>query len=216
MNFNDFENETVIMMSGDSVTDAGRARPVGTYFCGLGGGYVNRVHEMITAACPEKRIKVINMGISGETSRHVAARWVSDLNEIKPDYATLMIGVNDIWRSYDTYMNPEMAVDAEEYEKNLRSILENSKQLKGMMLISPIFFELNREDKLMKRVIEYSAINKRLAEEYGVDFCDLQPEIDRLCSAIYCTTFSGDRVHPGPVAHYAMAKEILKKMNFKF
>lgn len=216
MNFNDFPSSAVLMMSGDSVTDAGRAYPVGSYLNGLGRGYVNYFHEMITAAVPEKRIKVVNMGISGETSRQVAARWVANLNDIKPDYATLMIGVNDIWRSYDTYMEPDRAVSAEEYEKNLRFILENSKSLKGFMLISPIFFEPNKDDIFMKRILQYSAICKRLAEEYAVDYCNLQPEIDRLCAAIYPTTFSGDRVHPGPVAHLAIAREILKQMNFKF
>lgn len=102
MNFNEIANGSVIMLSGDSVTDAGRAYPTGTYRTGLGGGYVNRMHEIITAAYPEKKIKIVNKGISGETSRQVAARWLADLEEVKPDYATLMIGVNDVWRSYDT------------------------------------------------------------------------------------------------------------------
>ena len=173
MNFNEIANGSVIMLSGDSVTDAGRAYPTGTYRTGLGGGYVNRMHEIITAAYPEKKIKIVNKGISGETSRQVAARWLADLEEVKPDYATLMIGVNDVWRSYDAYLEPGIAVSADEYEKNLRFILENTKTLKGFMLISPIFFELNREDTFMKRIIEYSGICKRLADEYGVAYCDL-------------------------------------------
>lgn len=216
MNFKDFKKGTVLMMSGDSVTDAGRSRPIGTYLNGLGGGYVNRVHEIVTAYKPEMLVKVVNMGISGETSRQVAARWESDLEAVKPDYATLMIGVNDVWRSYDTYLDTYMAVDAEEYEKNLRFILSHSGSLKGMMLISPIFFELNKEDIFMKRITEYSGICKRLASEYGADFCDLQPEIDRLCRSVYTTTFSPDRVHPAPVSHFAIAKEILKHINFEF
>ena len=216
MNFNEIANGSVIMLSGDSVTDAGRAYPTGTYRTGLGGGYVNRMHEIITAAYPEKKIKIVNKGISGETSRQVAARWLADLEEVKPDYATLMIGVNDVWRSYDAYLEPGIAVSADEYEKNLRFILENTKTLKGFMLISPIFFELNREDTFMKRIIEYSGICKRLADEYGVAYCDLQPEIDRVSSAIYTTTFSGDRVHPGPVACMAIAREVLRHMNFNF
>lgn len=115
-----------------------------------------------------------------------------------------------------THLEPGIAVSADEYEKNLRFILENTKTLKGFMLISPIFFELNREDTFMKRIIEYSGICKRLADEYGVAYCDLQPEIDRLSSAIYTTTFSGDRVHPGPVACMAIAREVLRHMNFNF
>ena len=84
MNFNEFKKGSVLMMSGDSVTDAGRSYPIGTYFTGLGGGYVNRVHEIITAYKPEMRVKVVNMGISGETSRQVAARREANLEAVSP------------------------------------------------------------------------------------------------------------------------------------
>lgn len=216
MDINTFEKGSVLMVSGDSVTDCGRARPIGSYIFGLGNGYVNRMHEIITSYYPEKEIKVVNMGISGETSRQVVARWDADIAAVKPDYAALMIGVNDVWRRHDAYMDKEIGVHADEYEANLRGIIERSRSLKGLMLITPIFFELNKSDPFMREIDECSGICRRLAKEYGVDFCDVQPEIDRIISAQYTSTFSPDRVHPGPVAHYTLAHEILRQMNFKF
>ncbi|MGI6715802.1 MAG: SGNH/GDSL hydrolase family protein [Eubacteriales bacterium] len=217
MNFRDFEKNSVILMSGDSVTDCNRARPYGTYTTGLGDGYVKRIHEIITATYPEKEIKIVNAGISGETSRHVRARWISDIENIKPDYATLLIGVNDVWRKHDYYMDKHMAVGIEEYEDNIRFITDYAvKNLKGFALISPFYLELNRKDIFMKDVLAYAEVCKKVAAEYGCDYIDLQPEIDRLCKALYTKAFSPDRVHPGPVAHYAMARYILKQWKFKF
>lgn len=206
------------MMSGDSVTDCGRGYPYGEYRYGtLGSGYVNKLHEIVSAAYPEKEIKIVNSGISGETSRQVKARWASDLKAVKPDYATLMIGVNDVWRHYDAYMDKEIAVDIDEYESNVRSILDESKLLKGIMLISPIYFELNKQDEFMKQITAYSCVCKKLADEYAnAVFFDLQPTIDSLISKRYAISFSPDRVHPGAVAHMAIANAILKSLNFRF
>lgn len=217
MNFKDFEKNTVILMSGDSVTDSSRGRPYGTYTNGLGDGYVKRIHEIISATYPEKEIKIVNSGISGETSRQVRARWINDIETVKPDYATLLIGVNDIWRKHDFYMDKQVAVGIEEYEENIRFITEYAvKNLKGFTLISPFYLELNRKDLFMKDVLAYSAVCKKAANEYNCNHIDLQPELDRLCKALYTKVFSYDRVHPGPVAHYAIARYILKQWKFKF
>ncbi|MDD4124478.1 MAG: SGNH/GDSL hydrolase family protein [Eubacteriales bacterium] len=217
MNFKDFEKNSVIMMSGDSVTDCGRGRPYGTYLTGLGDGYVKRMHEIVTATYPEFEIKFINTGISGETSRQVRARWISDIEGSKPDYATLLIGVNDIWRKHDFWMDKEVAVHIDEYEDNLRYITEYSvKNLKSFTLIAPFYLELNKKDMFMQDVIAYSAVCKKLASEYGCGFIDLQPELDRLCKTLYTKVFSPDRVHPTQVTHYAIARYILKQWKFKF
>ncbi|MDL2287541.1 SGNH/GDSL hydrolase family protein [Eubacteriales bacterium OttesenSCG-928-G02] len=217
MNIKDFNKNTTILMSGDSVTDCNRARPYGTYRYGLGTGYVLRMHEMLQVLAPEKEIKLVNAGISGETSRNVKNRWINDLEQVKPDYATLMIGVNDIWRKYDCYLDKGEAVDAAEYEENLRFIIEESlKTLKGFMLISPFYIELNKKDAFMNDIITYTEICKNLSAEYKIDFCDMQAEMNRLQKHLYTSALSPDRVHPNGVTHFAIARKILKDMNLKF
>ncbi|MEG2117868.1 MAG: GDSL-type esterase/lipase family protein [Clostridia bacterium] len=217
MDYREISNNSVIMTAGDSVTDCGRGRPYGTYrIGGLGNGYPQRLHEIITSIYPEKMIKFVNSGISGETSRQLREHWISDIEQVKPDYATIMIGVNDVWRNSDAYLDPEVGVHIDEYERNLRFVLDNSKQLKGLLLISPVFFELNKKDPFMIDIAECSAVCQKLAAEYHVGFCDIQPEIDRIISHVYTSTFSPDRVHPGAVAHFLIARAILKYVNFQF
>ena len=59
-----------LLMIGDSITDVGRAQPVAEgLFDPLGRGYVNIVSALIGAVYPHYRIRVVNMGCSGNTVR---------------------------------------------------------------------------------------------------------------------------------------------------
>jgi len=58
-----------LVMIGDSITDASRAQPVGEGLCeALGRGYVSYVDALLGAACPDRPIRVVNMGTSATCS----------------------------------------------------------------------------------------------------------------------------------------------------
>ncbi len=62
------------------MTDCGRARPFGEGRGDeYGNGYVSFVHASLTAVYPERKIRVINMGISGNTVRYPKFRWKTDV-----------------------------------------------------------------------------------------------------------------------------------------
>jgi hypothetical protein len=64
-----------LVMIGDSITDCDRKFPYGEgLFQGGGKGYVALVDAMLQTAYPEKRIRVTNMGIGGNTVRDLKAR----------------------------------------------------------------------------------------------------------------------------------------------
>ena len=205
------------MFCGDSVTDCGRGRPYGNSQTGLGAGYPSFIQNILTGTYPEKQIKIVNTGISGETSKDVRARWDSDMAAVKPDYAAIMIGVNDVWRKYDSYMYPDRQVSVAEYEDNLRYIVTDAmKKTKGFMIISPFFLDLNRNDAMRKDVDELNVILRKIAEETGAIYCDVQATIDELLAKLHSTAFAPDRVHPFPHTHYAIARCILNKIEYKF
>ena len=76
LNLHTIENGKTILLSGDSVTDCGRARPYGDYVNGLGGGYPQNLHTLITAACPEKRLRLVNAGIGGAATSAAVGRAI--------------------------------------------------------------------------------------------------------------------------------------------
>ncbi|KPV51615.1 GDSL family lipase, partial [Kouleothrix aurantiaca] len=85
------------VMIGDSITDCERARPVGEgLFGALGKGYASLADSLLQATSPEARIRVVNMGTSGNTVRDLRARWQTDVLDPQPDWPPITIGINDL------------------------------------------------------------------------------------------------------------------------
>src|SRR5690606_11200959 len=119
-----------LLFIGDSITDCERAKPAGEgLFGALGKGYVSLVDAMLQAVYPELGIRVINTGTGGNTVLDLQARWQEDVIDRKPDWLSIMIGTNDVWRQYDTPFIKEWHVDQEQYEATLRGLVEQSKPL---------------------------------------------------------------------------------------
>ncbi len=65
----------IILFTGDSITDCGRARPAGTMPNGLGDGYVSQVHSLMSATYPGQQTVILNTGISGNRVTDLETRW---------------------------------------------------------------------------------------------------------------------------------------------
>ena len=104
----EFETMTRLVFAGDSVTDMGSSQPVGEGLKDrLGFGYVRMVENLLAACYPERLIRVTNSGVSGNTSRDLLARWERDVLALKPDYLSICIGINDVWRQFDCPAMPD-------------------------------------------------------------------------------------------------------------
>ncbi|WP_295449168.1 GDSL-type esterase/lipase family protein [uncultured Thiodictyon sp.] len=100
-----------LLMIGDSITDWNRARPVGEAIVdGPGAGDVGVVNAYLTATHPERRIRVVNRGVSGNTVRDLAAGWSTDVVALRPDWLSIMIAINDVWRQFDARLLTEQHV----------------------------------------------------------------------------------------------------------
>jgi lysophospholipase L1-like esterase len=95
-------SNSTLLTTSDSITDCGRVRPAAEAVSwDLGNGYVAPIHALLGATCPGQNIRIRNTGISGSTVRDLAARWQSNVVDMKPDWLSIMIGVNDVWRQLD-------------------------------------------------------------------------------------------------------------------
>jgi lysophospholipase L1-like esterase len=137
-----------LVMIGDSITDCERARPVGEgLFDALGNGYVSFVDGLLMARYPAHGIRVVNMGLSGNTVRDLQGRWQSDVLDLRPDWLSICIGINDVWRHFDTPLQSEGQVSLEEYTRTLETLVRTTRPtLKGLILMTPYLIEPNRED----------------------------------------------------------------------
>jgi len=207
-----FEKNSVLLMIGDSITDCGRSRPVGAGE-GLGSGYVNFIHAILTAKFPKDQIKVLNAGISGDTVRHLKARWQTDVLDLSPDYLSIMIGVNDVWRKFDSPDNPGLAVGPEEYESTYRELIAQTKdKVKKIILLTPFLAETNKNEPMLALLLQYIEIVKKIAAGNNLLIVDMQSEFDKyiLSYGIEPKILAGDRVHPSQAGSMIIAKSFLK------
>lgn len=209
-----------LLFIGDSVTDVGRERPVaqGTLFNRLGRGYPHIVSGMVNALHPELGINVINTGVSGDTARRLAARWQTDVIDLHPDWLSVMIGINDVWRQFDSPCEPEEHVLLDEYESTLDELFTRTRPLLsgGLVVMAPFYIETNLQDRMRAEVARYQAACRRLAEKHHAIFVDTQAPFDRILQSRHSSFISWDRVHPNDVGHTALAMAFLRAMEFDF
>ena len=200
-----------LLMIGDSITDVGRARPVGEGNGeALGKGYVALVDAFLQARHPVGRIRVVNMGTSGDTVRELKARWKPDVLDLKPDWVSIMIGINDVWRQFDWPLQPECHVLPEEYEKTLDALVAQTRpKVRGLVLMTPYYIEPNKLDPMRARMDEYGAIVKKVAGKYETLFADTQAAFAEVLAVYYPATLAWDRVHPNLAGHMVLARSFL-------
>lgn len=201
-----------LVMIGDSITDCGRKQPIGEgLFEGLGRGYVSLVDAFLTASYPDCGIRVINTGTSGNTVRDLTARWQTDVLDLKPDWVSIMIGINDVWRQFDQPLITESHVYLDEYERTLSKLVEQTRPLvQGLVLMTPFYLEPNRSDPMRATMDEYGAVVRRIAETTDSLFVDTQAAFDRLLTHVYPATLAWDRVHPTVAGHLVLAQAFLQ------
>lgn len=214
-----------ILFQGDSITDCGRVREENiNFFTGiynkitgkkpLGDGYPHLVAaEMGTG------YTFINKGVGGDRIVDVYGRIVKDIINIKPDFMSLLVGVNDVWRAFDS----DNGTGIKRFEKIYDIFLEEMQQeLPDTKLIILGAFVLegtataNRPDepdryKLFRAgVEEVATVTKALAEKYGHTYIDLQKVFDEAEKKVPAKDLLGDGVHPTLNGHELIKNEWIK------
>ena len=206
-----FKNGETIVFAGDSVTDAGRKRPIGEgLWEGVGNGYVRIIDSYLATEYPEQIIRCVNMGNSGDTSSALLARWDTDVVSLNPDWVVLCIGFNDVWRQFDSPAQKEDAVLSERFRANLNAMADKTQS--KMIWLTPYFIEPNKADAMRKRMDEYGLIVKEEAAKRNILCIDLQQAFDKFLTYRHSSYISWDRVHPSWVGNMIIAREFLKNV----
>lgn len=202
----------LILFQGDSITDCGRARDNNA---SVGTGYPLLVKAMLGAENP-KEYEFINRGVSGNRIVDLYARVKKDFINLKPDYASIYIGVNDAWHE----INDKNGVDTEKFEKLYNMLLDEiyaaCPDIK-LIIIAPYVLHgpatqdseaiPNRWELFQKDVAEKAAVCKRIAEKYDLPLIELQPVFDKACEKAVPSYWTPDGVHPSAHGH-----ELIKKL----
>ncbi len=208
------DGETILFI-GDSITDCGRRddqyRPIGR-------GYVSFVRDFLVVREPEKKIKVVNTGIGGDTIDGLRSRWIDDALSYKPDWISVKIGINDCHR-WTTDAENNALQSPEKFEEIFNEVLSVTKQElpnTKLLLIDPFYASLDIDgpldsfrSRISAAVKEYIAVVDRLAESYGarqVKTNDIfHAHFKHQHSSVY---FPNEPVHPNQTGHILIAESV--------
>ncbi|GIF46259.1 lysophospholipase L1-like esterase [Asanoa ferruginea] len=179
-----------IVFAGDSITDCDRrADPAG-----LGDGYVRLVADALGGAA-----RVVNVGISGNSARDLRDRWKTDVLAEQPSLVSVLVGINDTWRRYDS----GTVTTAAEFESNYRALLTSLAGVR-IVLIEPFLLPVRDEQVAWREDLDPKvAVVRALAAEFGAV---LVPADTALAAAGAAADVAPDGIHPSAWGHELLAK----------
>jgi acyl-CoA thioesterase I len=195
-----------IVFQGDSITDAGRDRSA---TASLGDGYAHRVARAIETLYPELNCTFYNRGISGNRVYDVEARWREDCIALQPDVLSILIGINDTWRRYDS----GILSDSEEFEASYRRILDRvrSETKAQVMLLEPFVIHVPSDRHQWREDLDprIQAV-RRVAVDYACRYVPLDGMFAKAATERPAEELAPDGVHPSPAGHAMIARAWLE------
>lgn len=205
----------VILFQGDSITDCGRDKEKNLH---NGRGYAQLVQAQLTYEEPFV-YTCYNRGVSGNRVVDLYARIKNDMINLKPDYMSILIGINDVWHEY-TRQN---GVDTEKFEMVYGLIIEELKKeipdLK-LMLLEPFVLPGSATENTEEHPTRWEyfrsecdkrrAAVRRLAEKYNLVFVPLQELFDEVNKNAPAGYWLKDGVHPTPAGHELIKRQWLE------
>ncbi|AZK48404.1 SGNH/GDSL hydrolase family protein [Paenibacillus lentus] len=200
------KQDDVILFQGDSITDAGR--DFSDYYS-LGHGYPLLIAGRLGYRYPEKNLKFLNRGISGNRVVDLQERWNEDCLALKPTVVSIYIGINDTWRRYDN----GMPTTSQQFESSYRDLLERTtKSLNArLVLVDPFVLPHPEDRKGWREDLDPKIqVVRQLAREFGALLVPLDGLFAAACSKAEPAYWAGDGVHPSPAGHELIADAWLR------
>lgn len=201
-----FEDEATVLFQGDSITDAGRNLE-GTDE--MGTGYAMMAAARFSALYPDKKVKFLNRGISGNRVKDLRGRWQKDCLDINPAWVSILIGINDCWRKYDSGDPTSVESFEEDYRYLLRKIKEETKA--GIILCEPFVLPFPEDREKWREDLDPKiAAVRRLAREFHAYLVPFDGIFAAASARREPRFWARDGVHPSPAGHALMAEHWLK------
>ena len=160
---------------------------------------------------------MVNTGIGGNTIRDLAARWQTDVLDLNPDWLSILIGINDVWRQFDTPFQLDGLVSLDEYATKLERLIQTTQpRLKGLILMTPYFIEPNKSDAMRTMMDQYGNAMRQLSVKYRTIFVDTQSAFYSVLQYRDPMSLAGDRIHPNQAGHMILARAFLKAVEYEW
>lgn len=195
-----------ILFIGDSITDVGRSR---NFDGDLGDGFPFLIAAELYHRYPNANLSILNRGVSGDTLAQLKNRWEEDCLNLDPDLVTILIGINDVWQSFEKRMSPSQE-ELDLFEKNYRYLLKSLAQRTDarVILMEPFALPYPKDRQVWRKHLDPRIqIVRRLAKDYHATLIPLDGYLNAKGIENDYKTYTGDDgVHPTLTGHAAIAK----------
>lgn len=184
-----------IVLMGDSITDADRRRDPEA----LGFGYA----RLIARECPAD-VRVVNRGISGDRAVNLRRRWDEDALAEKPWLLSVYVGINDVWRRFDSG-DPTSAAD---FKLVYAELLSRSRDagVERFALVEPFLLPVDPgQEGWLEDLHEKQEVVRALAGASDTVLVPLQEPLAALAGRLGPTEVASDGVHPSESGTRAIA-----------
>ncbi|PWJ57745.1 lysophospholipase L1-like esterase [Dyadobacter jejuensis] len=191
--------------------------------------FYNYINLFYATRYPERKVKFVNCGISGDVTQGILNRMDSDILVHNPSWSVLMIGMNDVSRSLyaksrqnEPGIKEKQAQALDKYRKNLELVvarlLENGRKV---IIENPTIYDQTGDlptenffgvNEALRKCADYG---EELAKKYQLPTVDYWTTLLEVNKKVQekdktATIIGNDRVHPGSPGHLIMAYEFLK------
>lgn len=203
------QQNDVILFQGDSITDNGRKRDIleANNTAAFGNGYAMIAASALLNTYADKNIQVYNRGISGHRVPDLIERWDVDTIQLRPTVLSILIGVNDFWRTMDSgaHNTPQ------QYKQQYQQLLDMTmKELPNVKLIIGEPFGVkgvkNVTEEWYPDFLGYQEAAHEIAKEYKATFLPYQSVFDKAASRGAGDYWTTDGVHTSLAGANLMAE----------
>ena len=185
-----------IVCLGDSVTGV-------YYHTGGQRAYPELLELGLRQLFPNAGAKVINAGISGQTTVDGLERLERDVLSKQPDLVTISYGLNDVTR-----------VAPEKFRENLELLVKRCRERNCQVVLCAPNAVIDTPSRPIQKLVAYCEIIREVGRDLSVPVCDQYRAGTRLRSRAPWTwrlTMS-DEIHPNLDGHRRMAEELFLRI----
>lgn len=206
-----FKQESTVLFYGDSITDAGRDREDPYH---MGEGYAKKAAKIYKALYPSSEIRFFNRGVGGDRLENLLERYEKEVVSLKPDFVSVLIGINDTWRRYDK----GLVVTTEDFERQYRDLLgrlHSDFPEARILLIEPFFLPSDKTKEVFwEDLTPKIEVVRRLAVELADFYLPAGQLFEEGMKEGYSPKqLSEDGVHPTNIGHALLAVRWLQTID---
>ena len=205
------EPEDHVLFFGDSITDAGRDRDAKAGdSSGWGTGYVHQIAAYLGAQDPADELIFTNKGVGGDRIYDLEKRLKTDVLNEEPDIVSILIGINDVWRRYDSGTVSEPDKFAAAYRGILKKIAKDGARL---VLLEPFLLPVPADRRAWREDLNPKIdIVRDLAREFDAVLVPLDGLFAAASAQREPAFWAPDGVHPSPAGHALIARAWIDAM----